>query len=108
LLYTLEPNADSVEIKGTVTALNVNINYKQQPELWEFPQKDPAPKARSLRPKVELDTENVRVTFMIASPNVGEFDTSTLSHNTITIKRDDIKRLNLTVGDTLVLRVNKE
>lgn len=96
-------NAASVEIKGIITALNANFNYRQQPERWEFPQQGQQPTSRVIRPKPELDTENVRLSFMVTSPEMGDVEISSSSHGSITMKRDDIKRLNLTVGDTITL-----
>ena len=102
------PNLSSLEIKGIITSLNANFNYKTQPEHWEFPQQGQPPRTSMARPKMELDTEYVRLSFMVTSTTELAAEAINSSSGAIPMNREDIKRLNLTVGDTVTLRVSKE
>lgn len=104
-------NATFVEIKGIITALNANFTYKPRSEQWEFPpqgQTPPPPRTSLHRPQMELDTENVRISFMTKSVTILDGNDINSASGSFPMKRDDIKRLNLTVGDTFALRVSKD
>ena len=106
-------DSDTVEIKGMIMSLNANYTYVH--ERWEFPQgnaKQPPPPPTTMIPKMQLDPENIRVAFVTASPETGKIELSPTQTNAnngnIIMRRDDVKRLNLTVGDKITLRVTKE
>lgn len=109
-MTTAEPSL--VEIEGLVVSLNANTTYRNQ--RWEFQQRtaNPPPTTSLHQPTVHIDTENIRVTYSPVNSETGqaETDQSMVHYNggNIMMKRDDVKRLNLTVGDKIVLRVTKE
>jgi hypothetical protein len=90
------------QISATIVGLNVNYT-SMMPNQWTF---SPQPMAQVKR-KPQIDADNIQVILMITRDELGDPLTSSQRHGNLTMKKEDITRMNLVVGDAIMLKVTK-
>lgn len=98
-----------VEIKAIITSMQVTYKHIPQSEQWNFGSHQPY---STIRRQPQLDIEHLNLTFKILDSdrdsNKDAYDILGNITGNLALSRGDIKRLNLTVGDNIIIRVTKD